>query len=86
MSENLETVYSTTNVMEAEFIKMTLEGEGIRCMLENELQAGYTGIFEVKVDVMSSNVDRARQIIEEIRESSESAEDTDKEDSDDEEE
>ena len=79
MSESLETVYSTTNVMEAEFIKMTLEGEGIRCMLENELQAGYTGVFEVKVDVMSSNVDRARQILEEIRESSESAEDTSEE-------
>lgn len=79
MSESLETVYSTTNVMEAEFIKMTLEGEGIRCMLENELQAGYTGIFEVKVDVMSNDVDRARQVIEEIRESSESAEDTSEE-------
>ena len=76
MSESLETVYSTTNVMEAEFIKMTLEGEGIRCMLENELQAGYTGIFEVKVDVMSSNVERARQIIEEIRQSSESENNT----------
>ena len=79
MSESLETVYSTTNVMEAEFIKMTLEGEGIPCMLENELQAGYTGIFEVKVDVMSSNVDRARQILEEIRESSETAEDSSEE-------
>ncbi|QDT43943.1 hypothetical protein Pan241w_40470 [Gimesia alba] len=79
MSESLETVYSTTNVMEAEFIKMTLEGEGIRCMLENELQAGYTGVFEVKVDVMSNDVDRARQVIEEIRESSESAEDSSEE-------
>ena len=79
MSESLETVYSTTNVMEAEFIKMTLEGEGIRCMLENELQAGYTGIFEVKVDVMSSNVVRARKIIDEISESSESAEDSSEE-------
>jgi hypothetical protein len=76
MSESLETVYSTTNVMEAEFIKMTLEGEGIRCLLENENQAGYTGIFEIKVDVLSTNVDRARQIIDEIRESSESQEDS----------
>lgn len=75
MSESLETVYSTTNVMEAEFIKLTLEGEGIRCMLENELQAGYTGVFEVKVDVMSTDVDRARQILKEIRESPETAED-----------
>ena len=73
MSESLETVYSTTNVMEAEFIKMTLEGEGIRCMLENELQAGYTGVFEVKVDVMSSNADRANKIIEEIRKSTENS-------------
>lgn len=76
MSESLETVYSTTNVMEAEFIKMTLEGEGIRCLLENENQAGYTGIFEIKVDVLSTNVYRARQIIDEIRESSESQEDS----------
>ena len=76
MSESLETVYSTTNAMEAEFIKMTLEGEGIRCLLENELQAGLTGIFEIKVDVMSSNVERARQIIDEIRESYESEEDS----------
>lgn len=75
MSENLETVYSTTDVMQAEFIKMALEGEGIRCLLENGLQAGYTGVFEVNVDVMSSNIDRARQIIEEIRSASESAED-----------
>ncbi|WP_339733083.1 DUF2007 domain-containing protein [uncultured Gimesia sp.] len=75
MSESLETVYSTTNVMEAEFIKLTLEGEGIRCMLENELQAGLTGVFEVKVDVMSTDVDRARQILKEIRESTETAED-----------
>ncbi|QDU51521.1 putative signal transducing protein [Gimesia panareensis] len=77
MSDNLETVYSTTNVMEAEYIKMTLEGEGIRCLLENENQAGFTGIFEIKVDVLSSSVDRARQIIDEIRESSESHDDSD---------
>lgn len=79
MSESLETVYSTTNVMEAEFIKMTLEGEGIRCMLENELQAGYTGVFEVKVDVMSPNVDRAKKIIEEIHHSTESKDDSEEE-------
>jgi len=66
-------------VMEAEFIKMTLEGEGIRCMLENELQAGYTGVFEVKVDVMSSNVDRAKKIIEEIHHSTESEGDSEEE-------
>ncbi|KAA0133615.1 DUF2007 domain-containing protein [Gimesia chilikensis] len=79
MSDSLETVYSTTNVMEAEFIKMTLEGEGIRCLLENENQAAMTGIFEIKVDVVSSNVDRARQIIDEIRESSQSHEDSSEE-------
>lgn len=79
MSDSLETVYSTTNVMEAEFIKMTLEGEGIRCLLENEKQAAMTGIFEIKVDVVSSNVDRARQIIDEIRESSQSHEDSSEE-------
>ncbi len=66
MSDSLETVYSTTNVMEAEFIKMTLEGEGIRCMLENEHQAGLTGVFEIKVDVMASKVEHAKQIISEI--------------------
>ncbi len=70
-SDSLETVFSTTNILEAEFIKMTLEGEGIRCLLENELQAGFTGVFEVKVDVMHSNAERAKQIIDEIEHTTE---------------
>ncbi|QDT96621.1 DUF2007 domain-containing protein [Gimesia aquarii] len=67
MSEDLETVYYTPNVLEAEFLKMTLEGEGIRCLLENENQAGLAGVLEIKLDVASADADRAKEIIEEVR-------------------
>lgn len=67
MSDDLERVYYTTNVLEAEFLKMTLEGEGIRCLLENEHQAGLTGVLEIKLDVASSDAVRAKEIIEEVR-------------------
>jgi hypothetical protein len=58
-------VYRTSNPAEAEFLKMALEGEGIKCLVTGETQGGFAGVIpEVTLTVRSSQADRAREIIE----------------------
>jgi hypothetical protein len=56
-------VYSVKNLATAEIVKNALEAEGIACRLDNESQAGLTGIFDIKVLVRAADEDRARELI-----------------------
>jgi hypothetical protein len=63
-ANEMETVYTLNNPGVAEIIKNALENEGIACAIENEHQAGLTGVFEIRLLTRASDAERARQIIE----------------------
>ncbi|MCA9114799.1 MAG: DUF2007 domain-containing protein [Planctomycetaceae bacterium] len=66
MSEvRLIPVYSSTDVGRCEVIRATLEAEGIPCEIENEHQAGMTGVFEVRLFVRDVDEAAARAFITE---------------------
>lgn len=62
----LVTVYTVANPIEAEIIKNALVDEGIACVLDNELQAAEPGLMglEIKVQVPVHQASRAREFIE----------------------
>ena len=64
--DELITVFTTRDLMEAEMIRMALNEEGIRCEIENEHQAGLTGILEMKVNVLDRDAERAKETINEM--------------------
>jgi hypothetical protein len=58
-------VYTTTNPVEAEIIKVALANEGIQAMVTGEAQGGFSGMFpEVTVVVPAPDATRAREILE----------------------
>lgn len=61
---DLVTVYTLKNATNAEIIKNALEDEGIPARLDNESQAGLTGIFDIAVLVRAADEARARELIE----------------------
>ena len=63
-AQDLVVVYTIKNAATAEIIKNALEAEGIPCGLDNESQAGLTGIFDIKVLVRAADEERARELIE----------------------
>ena len=64
MTHDLETVFTATDELNAEVVKLALESVGIRCVIDNEHQAGFAGVFPAKVQVRAEDADKARQIIE----------------------
>jgi len=65
MSENeLVSVYKTTDVGRAEIIKGALEEEGVQAFIENENQAGLSGVLECRLLVNAADEARARAFIE----------------------
>ena len=63
MSDDLVTIYTSMDEIQAELIKSVLEGEGIQSFLENENQALIAGCIPVKVQVRTSDVQRAKEFI-----------------------
>jgi hypothetical protein len=61
---DLVDVYTVRNPAIAEIIKNALEAEEIPCQLDNESQAGMTGIFDIQVLVRAADADRARELIQ----------------------
>ena len=61
---DLVSVYTLKSAANAEIIKNALEAEGIPCSLDNESQAGLTGIFDISVLVRATDEARARELIE----------------------
>jgi putative signal transducing protein len=65
MSEDLETIYTAMDEIQAEVIKAVLEGAGIESFLENENQALLAGCIPVRVQVRTSDVEEAKNFIAE---------------------
>jgi hypothetical protein len=61
--DELVPVYQTTDVGRAEVIKMALENESIPCSLENELQAGMSGVLQCRLLVKAVDETAAREFI-----------------------
>lgn len=61
----LVTVYSVSNPIEAEIIKNALVDEGIACVLDNEHQAAEAGLIglEIKIQVPAGQASRARDFV-----------------------
>ncbi|MCA9000206.1 MAG: DUF2007 domain-containing protein [Planctomycetaceae bacterium] len=62
-NERLVSVYRSSDVGRAEVIRAALIGEGIECAIENEHQAGLTGVTEVRLHVSEGDAERAREFI-----------------------
>jgi hypothetical protein len=65
--QELVTVYTVSNPVEAEMIKNALQAEGIKCFVEGSMQAagsGLTGI-PVTIQVPEAEADRARKFLKE---------------------
>lgn len=57
------TVYTLNDPYEAEVVRTELCGEGIRCELDGEHQAGFSGVLKIGVLVRARDADRARKVI-----------------------
>ena len=66
-ADELRNVYSTSDASEAEIIKGALHGEGIKCEISGESQAGLAGLntLPIQLCVRAEDYDRARRFIEE---------------------
>jgi hypothetical protein len=60
----VEVVYTTNDVFEAEMVRNRLNDAGIKCELDGNSQGGFTEIVETKLLVRAGDVDRARELIE----------------------
>ena len=56
-------VYTTNNLADAEIRRSLLQGEGIKCELDSENQAGLVGLLDVNLLVRPQDEDRARKIL-----------------------
>jgi Putative prokaryotic signal transducing protein len=65
-SQDLVTVYTVSNPIEAEIIKNALEEEGITSFVEGGMQAAESGLtgLPVRIDVPVGDAERARSFIE----------------------
>jgi len=65
-SQELVTVYTVSNPVEAEIIKNALHAEGIKCFVEGGNQAAESGLtgIPVSIEVPAIDADRARKFIE----------------------
>jgi hypothetical protein len=63
-ANEVEVVYITNDVYEAEILRNELHGAGIKCELDGMSQGGFTELVETKLLVRAWDADRARRIIE----------------------
>ena len=63
-ANEVDVVYTTNDVYEAEIIRNQLHDIGIKCELDGESQGGFTEIVETKLLVRAGDADRARKLIE----------------------
>ena len=61
--QELVTIYEAYDETDAEIVKLALAGEEIASVIDNEHQAGLTGILQVKLQVSSEDAEQARQFI-----------------------
>ena len=65
----LVTVYTVSNNIEAEIVKNALNSEGIKCFVEGGNQAGEAGLvgIPIRLECPASDADRARKFLEQHR-------------------
>ena len=63
-ANEVEVVYTTNDIYEAEIIRNQFHDAGIKCELDGESQGGFTEIVETKLLVRAADADRARRLIE----------------------
>ncbi len=56
-------VFETYDASLAEIIRNTLDAHGIPAFVDGDLQAGYTGVFPVRVVVPADRADEALEIV-----------------------
>lgn len=62
-SQELVCVYTVGDPNLAEIIKNALQSEGIKASIENEGQAGLSGVLDIKICVRAIDADRATKFI-----------------------
>ncbi len=62
--QDLVCVYTVGDNNLAEIIKNALQSEGIKASIENENQAGLSGVLDIKICVRAIDADRAQKFIE----------------------
>ncbi|MDR1493349.1 MAG: DUF2007 domain-containing protein [Planctomycetaceae bacterium] len=59
-NENTVTVYSTSNLFDAEIVANKLQQEGIQCSILNANQAGFSGLGITAIEVIVREEDAIR--------------------------
>ena len=64
--DDIVTVFTTGNANQAEILRAALAGEGIKCQVGGEGQAGLAGLSMMKIELLvrAEDADRARAFIE----------------------
>jgi hypothetical protein len=65
--EDLVSVYSVNNPMEAEIIRNALHDAGIACEIGGETQAGLAGVLEIDILTHVGDADAARKYLRTLR-------------------
>jgi hypothetical protein len=65
-NDELVTIKTVSNPVEAEIIRNALNAEGIACMIGNENQAAFVGVGALEIEIMTraEDSDRARKILQ----------------------
>ena len=63
---HLVTVYQSSDPIQADLVRDTLDNAGVEAMIDGEYQAGFAGVLPVNVMVRESVADAALAIIREI--------------------
>lgn len=56
-------VHTTRSAAEAEIVKNLLEAEGILCEIDNEMQAGLSGVLPISIRVRPQDAERAEELL-----------------------
>jgi Putative prokaryotic signal transducing protein len=75
--EDLVSIYTVDNPVEAELIRGALQSAGIPCEINGESQAGLVGITAFEIDIMTkfADAERARELLRELQHHEKIAED-----------
>jgi len=65
--DELVTIETVSNPVEAEIIRNALNAEGIACEIGNENQAAFPGLGALEIEILTraADADRARKILRE---------------------
>jgi hypothetical protein len=65
--ENLVTVYTVNNPVEAELVRAALDSADIPCEISGESQAGLAGVLQIAILTHADDAERARKYLRELK-------------------